>query len=559
MQFDHAPTMFPEDAPFWAAAREGRLLLKACDACGRHHFYPRPHCPLCGHGETRWVPATGRGRLYSFTRTPRGSGRAMAPAIVELDEGPRVTSVVTDADLHALAIDDEVVVGFGQARDGAPVLAFTTPEADRARAYSAAALQASTQVKGVPADAPAPALANAAVVGAGRMGVGITLALLAAGLPVRLVDQSDEVLAKARVMVDAELDQLVAKGRLDAAGAQARSRSLETTTDMVAIAEADVVVEAVWEQMALKQEVFARIDAHAKPGALLGTNTSTLDIDRIAQATRRPEAVIGLHFFSPAQVMKLLEVVRGPRTGVEAIVAAQALAVRMRKVAVVVGVCQGFVGNRLMMAREAQAGQLLLEGATPQQVDRVLTEFGLPMGTFELQDMTGGIEVNYRRRQESGEKHWLIDRLFELGRTGRHAGRGYYRYEPGRRTPQVDPEVTALIEQGAREAGIERRAIPDREVLERLIYPMVNEGVKLLEEGIVERASDIDVVWQHGFGWPSWKGGPMHYAERVGLRELSRRLQELSERHGAFFRPCALLAQLARTGGRLIVADLTDH
>jgi 3-hydroxyacyl-CoA dehydrogenase len=318
---------------------------------------------------------------------------------------------------------------------------------------------------------------------------------------------------------------------------------------MASISRADLIIEAVWEQLSLKQQVFARIDAHAKPGAILGTNTSMLDVDLIAGATKRPESVIGLHFFSPANVMKLLEIVRGPRTGLPALLAARELAERLRKVAVVVGVCRGFVGNRLMMARETQANQLLIEGASPQQVDRALTQFGLPMGTFELQDMAGGIEVNYRRRQESGEENWLVDRLFELGRTGQRAGKGYYRYEPGKRTPQPDPEVSALLEEAARLAGIERRAIPDSEVLERLVYPMINEGARLAEEGIVERASDIDVVWRYGYGWPDWNGGPMYYADHVGLPHIEKRLRELSELHGEAFEPAPLLQRIAQSGG----------
>ena len=550
MQFDHAPTLFPEDLPFWEAAREGRLLVKRCDACTRVHFYPRPHCPHCGARETAWLEASGRGRIYSFTRTARGAGKPLAPAIIELAEGPRVTSVIADADLHQLHIGDEVQVRFGSAPGGTPVLAFTTPAAERARAYAAASLAASRNVRGIDGKlAPAPVQA-AAVVGAGRMGVGITLALLATGLPVVLVDRSQDVLGAARTSIEKELAQIVAKGRVTAEDAGQRLARLRITTDMGAIAEADVVVEAVWEQLALKQEVFAAIDAHARAGAVLGTNTSTLDIDLIAQATSRPEAVVGLHFFSPAHIMKLLEVVRGPRTSSAALATAQALAERMGKVPVVVGVCQGFVGNRLMMARERQAGRLLLEGATPQQVDRVLTEFGLPMGTFELQDMTGGIEVNYRRRQESGEENWLIDQLFARGRTGQRAGRGYYRYEPGKRTPLPDPEVAALIEEAAQREGIVRRPLADQEVLERLVYPMINEGAKLVEEGVVERAGDIDVVWRHGYGWPDWKGGPMYYADQVGLARVCDRLATLAVSHGDDFRPAPLLQALAARGER---------
>ena len=550
MQFKESPTLFAEDAPFWEAARRGQLMLKWCPVCSKHHFYPRPHCPSCGAAVTEWKPASGRGRIYSFTRTARGHGKPLAPAVIELEEGLRVTSVIADADLHSLNIDDEVAVRFGTGPDGAPVLAFTTVAADLARTYSVRALADSRHVRGLENVPPVQPAREAAVVGAGRMGIGITLALLATGLTVYLIDQDDEALKRAHAQVARELEQLQAKGRVDADEAAARLARLHTSTDMASIGGADVVVEAVWEQLVLKQEVFAHIDRHAKAGAVLGTNTSTLDIDRIAEATSRPEAVVGLHFFSPAHVMKLLEVVRGPRTGAAALASAVALAAAMRKVPVVVGICQGFVGNRLMMARERQAGRLLLEGASPQQVDRVLTEFGLPMGTFELQDLTGGIEVNYRRRQESGEKNWLIDRLFELGRTGQRAGRGYYRYEPGKRMPLPDPEVDALIEEAARLEGIARQPLADAAVLERLIYPMINEGARLVEEGVVERASDIDVVWQYGYGWPDWKGGPMYYADQVGLMHVRDRLAALTQNHGEAFRPANLLETLAAAGGR---------
>jgi 3-hydroxyacyl-CoA dehydrogenase len=542
---------FPEQAEFWKAAGEGRLLLKWCNDCGKPHYYPRVHCPLCGASHTEWREASGRGRIYSFTLTGRGAGKVVAPAVIELEEGIRVTAIVSNADLHELAIGDEVVVAFEKTADGTPLLAFTTPQANAARDYSTAALTASGSIKDVEPHTTAASLNEVAVVGAGRMGVGIAFALLAAGIFVQLVDREPLSLEKAKEWISAELQQLVAKGRVGTEEATARLKRLQTSCDMAAVGRADLVIEAVWEQMALKKEIFRLIDAHAKPDAVLGTNTSTLDIDEIAAATRRPESVIGLHFFSPAHVMKLLEIVRAGQTGLRSLVAARDLAQRLGKVGVVVGVCHGFVGNRLMIAREAEAGRLLLEGATPHQVDRVLTEFGLPMGTFELQDMAGGIELSYRRRQETGEKNWLIDRLYEMGRSGLRAGKGYYRYEAGKRTPIVDPEVTALIEEASKQAGITRHPLSDREVLQRLVYVMVNEGAKLTEEGIVERGSDIDVVWQYGFGWPAWKGGPMYYADQVGLTQIVRSLTEYRTAHGDRFAPAALLEQRARSGARL--------
>ena len=315
-----------------------------------------------------------------------------------------------------------------------------------------------------------------------------------------------------------------------------------------------MIVEAVFEDLKLKQDIFAALDAIAAPHALLATNTSTLDIGKIAAATRRPGAVVGLHFFNPAQVMRLVEVVRSPQTDAATIDAAKALARRLGKVPVVVGICDGFVGNRLMITREREAARLLLDGALPAQIDRVLREFGLPMGTFELQDMAGGIALTYHARKKAGQSDWLIEQLFERGRTGQRAGKGYYRYEPGKRAPLVDREVTALIEQASTVAGITRRTIGDDEIRDRLILPMINEGAKLVDEGIVERASDIDLVWQFGYGWPDWKGGPMYHADVLGAANVVQRLQSLRDAHGERFAPAALLTRLARSGQGLVNA-----
>lgn len=541
-----APTVFPGDEPFWEAAREGRLLAKACPACQRLHFTPRRHCPFCGHGQTEWRPLSGRGTVHSYSLVERAP-RPTAPAIVETDEGLRLHTVVMDADVHMLRIGDPVSLRFVSLDGSPPLLAFTTPAAERARAYSAAALAA----LGEGDTGRAEAMRTGAVIGAGHMGVGITLALLAGGLEVRLIDASPEALDAARQRIDESLRNDVARGRLAQPEADQRLARLATGTALEAVREADLVIEAVWEDMDLKRSLFAQLDALAPPHALLATNTSTLDVGAIAAATSRPGAVIGLHFFNPAQVMRLLEIVRAPGTRDATVAAAQALARRLGKVPVVVGICDGFVGNRLMITRERQAARLLLEGALPQQVDRVLRRFGLPMGTFELQDMAGGIALTFRARQKSGQRDWLIEQLHERGRTGLRAGRGYYRYEPGQRRPLVDPEVTALIEEASRQAGITRRALPDEEIADRLILPMVNEGAKLLAEGIVERASDIDLVWQHGYGWPDWKGGPMFNADAIGLPEVVARLTALAARHGAPFHPAELLVRLAAAGGRL--------
>jgi len=537
-----APVVFPGDEPFWQAAAQGRLLLKHCPACDRSHFYPRAHCPLCGHPDTHWREASGRGKVYSYTLMGRAA-RPTAPAIVELEEGPRLSTVVVDADVHALAIDDPVTLRFLPTEQGLQALAFTTPAADHARRYTQAALSELGQAP----SGRAQAMQEAAVIGAGNMGTGIAQAFLSAGLRVLLIDSSATSLAAGLERIEQALHKDLERGRLDASAHAARRALLRTSTSLADVANADVIVEAVFEDMTLKQQLFAAIDAVAAPHALLATNTSTLDVGAIAAATSRPGSVLGLHFFNPAHVMRLIEVVRAPHTSPEAILLAQALAQRLGKVAVVVGICDGFVGNRLMIRREREAARLLLEGAWPQHIDRVLRAFGLPMGTFELQDMAGGIALTYHARKRSGQSDWLIEQLFERGRTGLRAGKGYYRYEAGKRTPIVDPEVSDLIEQASRAAGIERRHIDDAEIRDRLILPMVNEGAKLIEEGIVERASDIDLVWQFGYGWPDWKGGPMYHADRLGIASVVERLNALRDAHGERFEPASLLVRLAQT------------
>ena len=541
-----AALIFPGDEPFWEAAREGRLLAKRCLACDRLHYYPRMHCPFCGSERTAWHTLSGRGTIYSHSIVARAP-RPTAPAIVETDEGLRLHTVVLDADVHALRIGDPVNLRFVATQDGPPAPAFTTPAADAARAYTQAALQA----LGSDDALAAPLARRAAVIGGGHMGVGITLALLAAGLQVQLIDTAADSLAAARQRITETLAQDVARARLSATDMAQRLGRLALGGELAEVADADVVIEAVWEDLGLKCELFAQIDRHARAGALLATNTSTLDVGAIAAATRRPGAVIGLHFFNPAQVMRLLEVVRPPSADAATVGAAKALARQIGKLPIVVGVCDGFVGNRLMITRERQAARLLLEGALPQQIDRVLREFGLPMGTFELQDMAGGIALTFRARQRAGQRDWLIEQLHERGRTGLRAGRGYYRYEPGKRRPIVDPEVTALIEQASRIEGIERRGFTDADIIDRLVLPMINEGAKLVCEGVVERASDIDLVWQQGFGWPDWKGGPMYHADSLGLPVVLARLEALHARHGEVYRPADLLLRLARTGGRL--------
>ena len=454
---------------------------------------------------------------------------------------------MVDADVHALAIGDAVTLRFLPTHDGPPVPGFTTVHAEQARAYSAQALRALN----TPSSPQIDALTQVAVIGSGHMGVGISLAFLQAGLEVQLVDQTDAALDAAMERIRDTLEHERGKGRIDEQVRDERLARLRVSTDLASVASAGLIVEAIWEDMAAKRELFARLDGLARPDAILATNTSTLDVTEIARATNRPGAVVGLHFFNPAQVMRLIEIVRTPLTDAPTLQAAQALAARIGKTGIVVGVCDGFVGNRLMIVRERQAGRLLLEGALPEQVDRFLREFGLPMGTFELQDMAGGIALMHRSRQRRGERDWLIQQLFERGRLGLRAGRGFYRYEAGKRRPISDPEVTALIEEASALEGLTRRRIDTTELHDRLILPMVNEGAKLIQEGMVERASDIDLIWQLGYGWPQWKGGPMHYADQLGAAQVVARLRALQDVHGDAFKPADLLVELAASSGRL--------
>ena len=319
-------------------------------------------------------------------------------------------------------------------------------------------------------------------------------------------------------------------------------------TELEAVGSADVVIEAVFEEMDLKKRVFSDLDRLAKPNALLATNTSTLDVDEIARATKRPQDVLGTHFFSPANVMRLLEIVRGAATSPDALATAVALGRRIGKVPVTVGVCYGFVGNRMLARRSVETERLLLEGALPQEVDAAVTGFGFPMGPFAMADMAG-LDVGWRIRKGRGERNEIEDALCEAGHYGQKTGKGYFRYEAGSRTPLPDPEVEKIILETSSRLGINRRAIPEEEIVERMIFPMINEGARILEEGIAARPGDIDVIWVYGYGWPVWRGGPMYYADRLGLPHVRDRLTFYADRsRDDSLRPAPLIQRLAAEG-----------
>ncbi len=389
------------------------------------------------------------------------------------------------------------------------------------------------------------AVNRVAVIGAGTMGGGIAMNFANIGLPVTLVETSEEAMQRGLGIIRRNYEATAAKGRMRAEDVETRMACLAPSLSLADVADADVVIEAVFENLDVKRDVFARLDQVAKPGAILATNTSYLDIDRIAAATARPESVIGLHFFSPANVMKLLEIVRTKDTAKPVVATAVKLAKAIGKIGVTVGNGFGFVGNRILAARNTQCDALVLEGATPEQIDRLLYEFGFPMGHFQMRDLVG-LDVGWN--PETSSSLSVREILNEMGRHGQKNGHGYYDYDEKRRhTPS--PVVQRVIEEFAAKQGVRRREVPDDEILDRILYAMVNEGAKILDEGIAARASDIDVVWVTGYGWPKYRGGPMFWAGLQGLPKVLERLRALEAAHGEAFTPSPRIERLAAAGG----------
>jgi 3-hydroxyacyl-CoA dehydrogenase len=407
------------------------------------------------------------------------------------------------------------------------------------------------KIPDVPADTPAASIRSAVVIGAGTMGGGITMVLVNAGISVTLVDREQTFVDKGLEVIKKNYASTVKKGKLAQSEMDARLARITPTSKWDALPSADLVIEAVFEEMGLKKEVFGRLDAACRADAILATNTSSLDVDAIAATTSRPQQVVGLHFFSPANVMRLLEIVRGKRTSREVIATSMKLAKQIGKVGVLVGVCDGFVGNRMLHKYAHEAQHLLLEGALPQQVDRVITAFGFAMGPMATSDLAG-IDVGWRIRQARpkpapGDRYgWgVADRLAELGHFGQKTGTGFYKYQDGSRVPIPNPEVEKIIVEIAEAHGIERRSISDQEILERCLFAMINEGAKILEEKIALRASDIDTVWVNGYGFPAHRGGPMFYGDSVGLAKILATIKTFRENHGKSWEPAPLLARLA--------------
>jgi 3-hydroxyacyl-CoA dehydrogenase len=410
-----------------------------------------------------------------------------------------------------------------------------------------------SKVAGVDSRTPVPAIAEAGIFGAGTMGTGIAMAFANAGIPVRMIDQDQAAVDRGMANIRRIYEGSVKKGRFTPEVMQQRLSFIRPQTNWDGLETADLIIEAVFEDLALKKRIFAEMDRIAKASCILATNTSSLNIDEIAGVTARPQSVVGLHFFSPANVMRLVEIVRGVATGTDVLAAALAVTKKLKKVGVVVGNCPGFVGNRMLMPYMREAQFLVEEGATPSDVDRALYEWGMAMGIFAVDDMAG-IDVGWRVKQQNkkfqnaGARSPLVmDKLYEMGRFGQKTGKGWFTYDENRKSVR-DPEVEALIRTTASEAGIEPRAIGAEEVIERCIYAMVNEGARILEEGYASRASDIDTIYLTGYGFPSYRGGPMWYADAVGLDVVCRRVKEFHQQHGDLWAPAPLLEKLAAEG-----------
>jgi 3-hydroxyacyl-CoA dehydrogenase len=418
-----------------------------------------------------------------------------------------------------------------------------------AQRYYFFAERAANKVPDVPTDTPQLDIQTCGVLGAGTMGGGIAMNFANVGIPVVIVERDQASLDRGLAVVRKNYERSASRGSIPPEAVEQRMALITGSTAKSDFAACDIVIEAVFEDMELKKSVFAELDEICKPDALLASNTSALDVNEIAAVTSRPESVIGMHFFSPANVMKLLEVVRGEKTSDTVIATTMALAKRINKIAALVGVCNGFVGNRMLFMRGAEAERMILEGATPAQVDRVLYDFGFPMGPFAMSDLAG-LDIGWK--EESSSSSTVREVLCENGRRGQKNGRGYYTYDPETRASTPDPEVEHLIREFAVGKGVDQREVTDQEVLERCLYPMVNEGAKILDEGIAIRGSDIDVVWVNGYGWPMYRGGPMYWADSVGLAAIVDKVRVYGDRLGGrHWQPSPLLERLAGEGGKL--------
>ena len=430
-----------------------------------------------------------------------------------------------------------------------------TPECKALR-HIFAAERAASKIPDVGSDVKPRAVNKVAVIGAGTMGGGISMNFLNAGIPVTILETKQEALDRGLATIRKNYESQVKRGKLKQDKYEQRMALLTPTLKYEDIADADLVIEAVFEEMGVKEQVFKKLDEVMKPGAILASNTSTLDVDKIAAFTKRPQDVVGMHFFSPANVMKLLEVVRGAKTAKDVLATVMAIAKKIRKTAVVSGVCDGFIGNRMIEQYSRQAGFLLEEGATPQQVDKAIEKFGFAMGPFRMGDLAGndiGWAIRKRRYVEKPDMKYskTADLLCEMGRYGQKTGAGWYDYQPGKRDAIPSKLVEEMVEKHRKDQGITPRKISDQEIVERLVYSLVNEGARIVEDGIASKASDIDMVYLTGYGFPIWRGGPMKYADQMGLFNVAESMKRFARNpndDAKFWQPAPLLAKLVAEG-----------
>ena len=474
------------------------------------------------------------------TRADRSKFDALVTELLSKSRG--LEAPVACAEAVKLSIDTPLDEALKQER--AYFLKLVAGEQSKAQRHLFFAEREAARVPGVGPDVKPRKIERVAVLGAGTMGGGITMSFASAGIPVTIIEQSEENLQRGMGIIRKNYEATARRQGQDPASVDKVMALITPKVGLEHVKDADMIVEAVFEEMALKKTVFAALDKFAKPGAVIASNTSYLNIDEMAAATKRPGDVLGMHFFSPANVMKLLEIVRATNTAPDALATAMAVGRRINKVPVVVGLCHGFVGNRMLAERQREANALVLEGAMPWDVDRVLYDFGMPMGPFAMSDLAG---LNIGWSKETSRGVTLRDRLCELDRRGQKTSAGFYDYDADRRA-KPSPLVEKMILDFSAEHQVARRAVTDQEILERTIYPMINEGAKILEEGKALRASDIDIVWITGYGWPVYRGGPMHYGDSVGLAKVLAKMQEFHAKLGPAFKPSALLERLVAEG-----------
>ncbi|PZR95425.1 MAG: 3-hydroxyacyl-CoA dehydrogenase [Stutzerimonas stutzeri] len=495
---------------------------------------------LAGKG----APARTGERSDKLTPAEQEAFEALAKdALAKSGEMPNVAALV-EAVRGALTLP----LADGLATERALFVKLLGDERSKALRYVFFAEREAAKVPGIDESVKPRPIARAAVIGAGTMGGGIAMCFANAGIPVTLIETTQEQIEKGHARVRDTYGFSVKRGSMTEAVREQRMALITPAVGLAAAAEADIVIEAAFEEMGVKREIFGALDTIAKPGAILASNTSYLDVTEIAAVTSRPADVLGLHFFSPANVMKLLEIVRPAGVAEDVVATAIGLGRKLGKVPVVVGNCFGFVGNRMLEARTRAAERLLVAGALPHEVDAALTGFGFKMGPFAMSDLAGN-DISWRSRKARGKSAAVADAICERGWFGQKTGRGYYRYPEGARAGERDPEVEALIAEVSASKGVTRRSFTAEEILARLLDPMVNEGARILDEGIATRAGDIDTVWLNGYNWPAWRGGPMHWAESVGLGTVVKRLeQQAAESGDASLEPAPLLRKLAAEG-----------